>query len=268
MENFSAILSFILGALIMIIFNRMRQDVAENKNAARAAAGSEPTSSVDPKKGHAEQKQEELKQLPTAAQVKALVQFRRSVFPKDFDGGDVPKAVINELLHNGTWAPSHGKTEPWRFVVLGRDAIQEVTHARVEYMEEKLQDDPAKLAAFRAKMKRKAPDVPKISHAIVIIMQKKATSKGKFNPEWEEVAAVASAVQNMHLTLAVHTPYCGYWSSCGVDSWLLHAPRVRTLLSLAPGERPLGLFKLGRTQKYLSYRATRQPVGKISTWVE
>lgn len=35
-----------------------------------------------------------------------------------------------------------------------------------------------------------------------------------FNPEWEEEAAVACAVQNLHLAVAAHTGgLCGYWSS-------------------------------------------------------
>lgn len=35
------------------------------------------------------------------------------------------------MLEAANWAPTHGKTEPWRFVVLSEDALQEmigITH--------------------------------------------------------------------------------------------------------------------------------------------
>ena len=48
-----------------------------------------------------------------------LLKRRRSVFPKDFNGRPVPQDAVDLLLEAANQAPSHGNTEPWRFVVLG-----------------------------------------------------------------------------------------------------------------------------------------------------
>merc|ERR1712216_248673 len=81
-----------------------------------------------------------------------LMHKRRSIFPKDFVEGDVPEEVINEMLDCANWAPTHGHTEPCRFVVLrSKEAIAEVQRIKLEHMEAALQDAPDKLEAFREK---------------------------------------------------------------------------------------------------------------------
>jgi nitroreductase len=43
----------------------------------------------------------------------------RSIFPKDFSQTKkVPLSVIQDILSSANWAPTHGKTEPWRFCVV------------------------------------------------------------------------------------------------------------------------------------------------------
>lgn len=39
---------------------------------------------------------------------------------------DVGRAVVEAMLEAANWAPTHGKTEPWRFVVLGRQSQEEM----------------------------------------------------------------------------------------------------------------------------------------------
>ena len=36
------------------------------------------------------------------------------------------RSVIEELLEAANWAPTHGRTEPWKFVVLGRAQQEEL----------------------------------------------------------------------------------------------------------------------------------------------
>lgn len=36
------------------------------------------------------------------------------------------RSVLEQMLEAANWAPTHGRTEPWRFVVLGADALQEM----------------------------------------------------------------------------------------------------------------------------------------------
>ena len=36
------------------------------------------------------------------------------------------RSVIEQLLEAANWAPTHGRTEPWKFVVLGRAQQEEL----------------------------------------------------------------------------------------------------------------------------------------------
>ena len=38
------------------------------------------------------------------------------------NGSKIDNAVIRDLLELANWAPTHGRTEPWRFIVYEGDA--------------------------------------------------------------------------------------------------------------------------------------------------
>ena len=100
--------------------------------------------------------------LPGTAATALLIKQRRSVFPKDYNGAAVPRAVIERALEAANWAPTHGKTEPWRFVVFaGPDRIMELETAKQKATEEVMKDTPEKLAAAIEKMEKKRKDVLK-----------------------------------------------------------------------------------------------------------
>ena len=42
---------------------------------------------------------------------------RRTVKPDRFSDALIPDSIIEEMLELANWAPTHGFTEPWRFVV-------------------------------------------------------------------------------------------------------------------------------------------------------
>ena len=50
-------------------------------------------------------------------EINHLIKNRRSVFPNLYTGEPVPKEVIDQMLENANWAPTHKFTEPWRFTV-------------------------------------------------------------------------------------------------------------------------------------------------------
>ena len=47
-----------------------------------------------------------------------LIQRRRSVFPAQYNEQPIKKSDIEKILEAANWAPTHKKTEPWRFKVL------------------------------------------------------------------------------------------------------------------------------------------------------
>ena len=210
--------------------------------------------------------------LPDAESVLKLIKSRRSIFPKDFNGDAVPREVLARAFEAANWAPTHGKTEPWRFVVFsGRAGLARYEALKEAATRQQLASDPAALDAALAKMAKKSKELANCSAVVGICVKRVKNAAGKMMPEWEESAATACAVQNFHLTLFAHG-YHGYWSSGGVGGWADEAA-VRTALGMdgecdGQQDKVIGWFHVGASDKAASYRARRGAVEEKVTWIE
>jgi nitroreductase len=217
----------------------------------------------------------------TATQTAELMRLRRSIFPKDFTPGvQVDLSFIEEALAAANWAPTHGKTEPWRFVVAGPETVQRAMAIRDGFMVAKLTaaGDEAGLAAHKKKFSKKVKELANCSAVIFIVVARVKNGKGGYMPEWEEVAAVSCAMENLHLQLAARWQdgVGGYWSSGGYYDWL-QSPDLRALLGAkdgseegAPGpDLVLGAFYLGACppEKMDAYRAKRGDIREKVQWL-
>ncbi len=45
------------------------------------------------------------------------IKNRKSTFPNQLGDGNIERSKILQLLEAARWAPTHKKTEPWRFIV-------------------------------------------------------------------------------------------------------------------------------------------------------
>jgi nitroreductase len=202
---------------------------------------------------------------PSPHQILNLMRQRRSVFPKDYSGALPPRASIEAMLEAANWAPTHGKTEPWRFVVMNGEGLKTWSALVHKRMEARLGAGSEAFRKYAEKTKRKAKDKAKVGYLIAICMKRKALPD-KEMPEWEEIAAVSCAVQNMHL-LATAMGIAAYWSSGGP----LDDREVLSFLNLdaAAGDRCLGLFHVGEAPAATieGYRAKRGAVSDKTTWM-
>ena len=123
--------------------------------------------------------------LPSAELAMLLIKARRSVKPKDMNASIVAKTDIEAMLEAANWAPSHGLTEPWRFVVLDRAACGELINMRVRHLERTI--DGPELAKRVAKVESKRGDLQRVSHFIAIVSKRVPNAKGRMMPEWEDV---------------------------------------------------------------------------------
>jgi nitroreductase len=48
------------------------------------------------------------------SEITELIRTRRTIYPKDYSDRVVQKEIVERVLTNGTWAPTHGMTQPWR----------------------------------------------------------------------------------------------------------------------------------------------------------
>jgi nitroreductase len=126
----------------------------------------------------------------TAVQLLNAIASRRSFSLKALAPDSIPLSLVEQLLEAANWAPSHGKTEPWRFVVLSGSAralLGDAFGTAFRLLAKHEEPNPAGEQAQRERVWQ-AP--------VWIALGMRPDPK---MPEWEELVAFGSAVQNMHL---------------------------------------------------------------------
>jgi nitroreductase len=162
-----------------------------------------------------------------------LIKQRRTISPNQFSTEPISKVELNQILESANWAPNHKNTEPWRFKVLQGDSRLKLAHFLIESTEE-LKNNPK---SFKVK---KVLSKFEQSHTVIVICMQRSP-KGK-PPEWEEISAVAMAVQNMWLT-STSLGIGGYWSSPDLKD------QVDGFFNLNEGETCLGFFYMGKLKE-------------------
>lgn len=188
---------------------------------------------------------------PTAEALNHIIRTRRSIFPPDYTGEEIPVSVIETILTNANYAPTHRLTEPWRFTVFreeGKDRLADFLGDMY-----KAQTPPELFSEAKWKGTRE-----KVSRSSCVIAIRMAMHPEKV-PEWEELAAVACAVQNMWLT-ATALQVGAYWSTPG------NLDRFHSFLGLGPDEKCVGLFYMGY-HRQPEKPPVRKPVEQKVTWV-
>jgi len=220
----------------------------------------------------------------SAAALQRLLEARRSIQPKGYTGALVPEETVRQILKAAPWAPSHGKTEPWRFVVFGGAAKQKLLDMTLSWYNSRPpsfwhenfilaktgQPEFADGKAFAEYFAGAAASKwGAASHLVALCVRRQRPGEGKKqHPEWEEDAAVSCAVQNMHL-MATTLKVGAYWSS-----WYAQyrgSAEISADLGLEPasGDRCLGVFVIGEPQPsvFAANRAVRQSVDEVTRWV-
>ena len=195
-------------------------------------------------------------QYSELAAVRRNILKRRTIKPPFMRDEPVPKAVIEDVLEQASWAPTHGQTEPWRFNIYGPETRVELGAALKKLYEHELpaaQQKPGK-ADKLAKMVALAPVV------MIVWMQRQELRKIS---EFDELLAVGCAVQNLHLAATAHG-LGGFWSTPPV----IHLQATREWLGIGEEDRCLGLFYLGYPKDEQWPEGLRQPIGEKTQWIE
>jgi nitroreductase len=184
-----------------------------------------------------------------------LIRNRRSVFPKQFEEGrQVPQELVRQILENATWAPTHGITEPWHFVVFSGNGLKKLADFQSELYK------ATAGAKFKEDKYQNLKNNPlKASHVIALCMRRDPTGK---IPEIEEIEAVAAAVQNIYLSVTVYG-LGGYWTTGGIT----YAEEAKSFFGLGEEDKLLGFFYLGYVA-IPSPAGKRKPVDEKLKWVD
>ena len=151
---------------------------------------------------------------------------------KAFGPEPVPRETLVELLGLARLAPNHHLTQPWRFRVLGPEALARLKEAA----------GPA--------------EAPKLDRAPTLVVASAALS-GELIQDEEDVCATASAI-TLVLLAATERGLASYWRTPGI----LRTARGREAVGVPQSERVLGLIHLGPPAREPAPRE-RGPVERV-----
>jgi nitroreductase len=150
----------------------------------------------------------------TAVDVEEAIRTRRT--HKAFAPEPLPREVIDELLELARWAPNHHLTNPWRFRVLGPEALERLKQAAGPEGAAKLDRAPTLIAV--------------------------TASVSGDDPIQDEEDLAATAAATYAVLLAAHgRGLAGYWRTPGV----LRTEAGREALGIGADERFVALVHLG-----------------------
>ncbi len=184
-------------------------------------------------------------------EVLKAIQFRRSVFQANFTNEEVSREDILTILEAANAAPTHKRTQPWRFVVFRGEGLN-------------------RLGSELARIYKSVTPEEKYTEQTELNMAKKATDSNvaiaivvNFTgdvPEWEEIAATAAAVENMWLA-AGSLGLGGYWATPGLIN------HIGPFLNLEPNQRCIGFFYVGHHESE-PREPVRGPIEEKIRWEE
>jgi nitroreductase len=153
----------------------------------------------------------------------------------------VPADDLAEILELARWAPNHHVTNPWRFRVIGPEALERLKAAAGPEAAPKLDRAPTLIAASVAA----DPDDP----------------SDEVRAREDEYAAACAVYA---VLLAAHgRGYAAYWRTPAV----LREPAGREALEIAEDETVLGLIYIGRPIQEQRAPERAEPASYVS-WLE
>lgn len=187
------------------------------------------------------------------SEISALIRDRRTIFPEQYSTRKVHTEQIELMLNNAIWAPSHGMTQPWRFIVFQENALMDLSELLGQiYIDEipKEKQNEAKLAKLVRRPKQ-------ASAVIALVLHRESGTKIS---EEDDFAAISCAVQNMHLT-ATAQGIGAFWATPGV----IKHQRFAEFLGLNDQQKCVGLFYLGYPEIEWP-KGQRRPIEYVTTW--
>jgi nitroreductase len=166
------------------------------------------------------------------------IRNRRAVYPAMYKDETISKEELLEIIDNARWAPTHRLTQPWRFIVFQSESLVKLS----EYLGEYYQKNTPEESFSEIKFNKTIGKPLKSGCVLAIILHRDPEEKV---PEWEEVASLGMAVQNIWLSCSARG-IGAYWSSPQ------SAIMANDFLNLAENEKCLGLF-------YMGWRKTNPP---------
>ena len=195
--------------------------------------------------------------MKDSQEISAWIKNRKSTFVNGLkEGGKIDDSIIEKLLENATWAPSHGLVQAWLFKVFADEGGKRFFNVQQQIYKEITPAEKFfdfKYAAYSEKWKR-------VSHIIAIIAKR---DPHKRFPVQEDIVSVACAVENIYLSLEAFN-IGGYLSTGDI----CYSEQMHNFLALEKEDTPIGFFILGEPDEtFKRPPRTRIPAEEKTEWI-
>lgn len=179
------------------------------------------------------------------------IQNRRAVFQARYKDIEIKEEDLQAVLEAANAAPTHKRTQPWRFVIFRKDGLNRLGSELSRIYKEITPADRYN-PVVEENMGKKATE-SKVAIAVIV------NYTGEV-PEWEELAATACAVQNMWLA-SFSLGIGAYWASPGLIN------HIAPFLKLEENQKCIGLFYMGYADPE-DREPARTPIEEKIRWEE
>ena len=164
---------------------------------------------------------------------------------RHFVGGEVPPAILANLLEAAHQAPSVGLMQPWRFIRITDRALRGKIQALVE--EERLRTAQALGERSDEFMRLKVEGIADCAEVLVVaLMDGRETHVfGRRTLPEMDLASMSCAIQNLWLAARAENLGMGWVS-------LFEPQAMAQLLGMPTGSKPLGILCLGPVAEFYS----------------
>jgi nitroreductase len=177
--------------------------------------------------------------------LKEIIPFRRNVKPQFFTGEQIEDLDVKEILESANWAPTHGYTEPWRFIVFSGESISNLATFQSNLYKSKTSTESFQQIKFD-----KLVNTPSLaSHIIAVVVHKSVNTT---IPLLEEIVATSCAVQNVLLTAATKE-ISVHWTSGGMT----YTDEMKNYLGFEEKDRVIGFLYLGKSDHRINKEGRR-----------
>ncbi len=184
-----------------------------------------------------------------------VIKTRRTVKPGQMNGKVINNELMNHMLELANWAPNHGSTEPWRFIVFGPATKSRFCEDHASLY--KAHTEESKFNEVTFQNLRKMGD--NASHIVIAYASRGELPKIPF---FEEIVATACAIDNL-LLAANALGVAAYWGTGG----MVLNPAFKEYLALSDENTAvLGALYFGYTDAEIKEGSRKTPISSKIEW--
>jgi len=183
-----------------------------------------------------------------------IIRDRRTTKAAAMNGNSIPDDTIEKLIELADYAPTHARTEPWRFFVYKDASLNKFCNDHAQMYWDNTAEENRKQATFD----NLAHAGDMASHLVIAVMRR--TPEAKI-PMMEEFAATSAAVQNLLLG-AEALDLAAIWNTGGMAL----KPAMKAYLKLKEDDIVVGFLFLGHSDLPKREPVRNIPLSEKITW--